>query len=91
MDQHEVFMLWVNLERAYFDGPDENREVPLLRLVHPPWESPDSHVQAAWQKLTSPENLEGLIEWHQSIKNGRVDSQAAKAVEVCRQRAKDQG
>ena len=89
MDHQEMFMLWVNLERAYFDGPHQGREVPLLRLTHPPWESPDEYVQKAWRKLTAPENLDALLEWRRQRTNEKADSQAEMAIEACRNRVKN--
>ena len=83
---NKIFMLWVELERAYHDGPYEDREPPLLRLQSEPWDSSDPYVQRAWKVLTAPENLNGLKEWHSDQHNELAQKWTLKALELCQRR-----
>lgn len=82
----KIFLLWVELERAYHDGPHEDREPPLLRLQNKPWDSSDPHVQRAWEALTAPGNLHDLKEWHSDQHNDLAQKWTLKAIERCQRR-----
>lgn len=81
--------LWRNLSEA-INEPLPGESV-LARRARPPWESTDSGVVAAWSSLTSPENLEALLEWGKGELNPHARAYTDKAIEVCRDRSKTDG
>lgn len=77
--------LWVDLSIAMAAiGPGESI---LVRQTIPPWESEDAMIITAWKALTSPENLEDLLDWSRADMNPRARIYTEKAIEEC-QRAR---
>ena len=81
--------LWRKLSDA-INAPLTGESI-LARRAIPPWDSTDHRVTAAWLALTSPENLDALVEWGKGNLNPRARACTDKAIEVCRSRSKTDG
>lgn len=79
-----IHRLWVDLSVAV------NNVLPgqsiAVRRATPPWESNDANVMAAWHALTSPENLDDLLEWGSGDLNEHARACTEKAIEECGRR-----
>ncbi len=78
-----IARLWVDLSVSVNGVPP--RDIFERRATFP-WQSQDASVMAAWDALTSPENLDDLLEWAGKDMNARARLFTDKAVEVCRRR-----
>jgi hypothetical protein len=79
-----IARLWVDLSVSV-NGVPPGQDIFERRATFP-WESRDANVMAAWDALTSPENLDDLLEWAGKDMNARARLFTEKAVEVCRRR-----
>ena len=84
-----IFDLWVKSSRTV--NTVRAGEDIIDRLLMPPWESTDQVGLQAWDALTHPANLDGLIEWAAHDLNPRAREYTEKAIEVCRSRAPSSG
>ena len=79
--QERMFALWSALSKSVWDS-DES-------LGPEPWESMHEKVQAAWDALTQPNNLEGLELWASGDLNPAAREAADRALQECRSRTRD--
>ena len=78
---HRLLVLWLDLQRAV-------GRVHSANVV--PWECMDPAVAAAWKKMTDPKHQHALEQWLVQSCDGKPAEWGRKALEVCRQRAKNQ-
>ena len=82
----QLQQLWIDLSIATNHGkPGES----ILERRRSPWASNDPEIKAAWDALTSPENLELLREWSRQDMNPVAEEATTKAIEHCTRRQKE--
>jgi len=76
----KIQRLWIDLSIAMNDvGPGE--DIAIRRTE--PWNSNDMKIKAAWDALTSPDNIDLLMEHSKQELNGAAAKATAKAIEDC--------
>jgi hypothetical protein len=76
----KIQKLWYDLSIAMNHvKPGES----IIQRRSSPWNSEDEEIKAAWNALTSPENLELLKAWSQQKMNAVAAEATAKAIAHC--------
>jgi hypothetical protein len=80
-----VLALWIDLQRAIHLRESHDRKPEGCT----PWNCPDPRISAAWEALTNPKNVHALESLFYQLPEGPQMEMARKALQVCRERAKN--